>query len=275
MAKSSDRSSKMFIIYFLRFIARGLILLSAVYLYLFHRSMFISVLTNEFFHRFTPLHVIWFTLMLGMIAHLLPNTKITMSGLKCQPVTYREPEDGYDKLSLLEYVQAMNIRAWRVLLIWLCFNAVFGILCLSGIISNVELVMLSLCYYVCDLICMLFFCPFQKYMMGNRCCVNCRIFDWGHMMMYTPMIFIPGFFSWSLLFTALFVMIRWELVYARHPERFWRGSNDSIRCENCSDKMCRIKKPLVSEIDKIASSMPRPVDKLGISAEELDKEFED
>ena len=74
---------------------------------------------------------------------------------------------------------------------------------------------------------------------------------------------------------ALIVMLRWELVFARHPERFWRGSNASIRCENCKDKMCRIKKPIVSGVDKVASAMPAPVSIISATAEELESDFED
>ncbi len=275
MNKFFTKSNKMFLIYMFRLAVRVLIFIACIYGYIFHREVFVSALTNEFFSTFTPIHVLWLILMGGMILHLLPKIKMTMSGVKSRPYSYREAEGGYDRLQLFEYVNAMNIRAWKVLLLWVCFNAIFGILYLAGVMGAVELVMLSLFYYTCDLICMLIFCPFQKYIMGNRCCVNCRIFDWGHMMMYTPMLFIPSFFSWSLLFTSLIVMLRWELVYAMHPERFWRGSNATIRCENCNDKTCRIKKPLVTGIDKIASVMPRPVDKLSTSADELEKEFEE
>ena len=232
----------MFAIYMTRLVCRVLILLTVIYLYLTHKNMLRSVMTDEFFHGFTPLHVLWMILMAGMIIHLIPKVRISMSGFKSRPVNYREPEEGYDRLELLEHVQEMNIRAWKVLLIWVSFNAVFAILYLAGVIGVEELLLLTLFYYTSDLICMMIFCPFQKFLMGNRCCVNCRIFDWGHLMMYTPMIMIRSFFSWSLIFTAIVVMLRWEMVFARHPERFWRGSNASIRCENCKDKMCRIKK---------------------------------
>lgn len=272
--KMIKENNRMFVTYMARLVCRILILLCAVFMYIFRRGWFEDVLTHRFFSSFTPLHFLWAILMLGMIIHLLPNFRITMSGLKSRPHTYREPDEGYDRLQLLEYVQQMNTRAWWVLLIWVCFNAPFGILYLSGTIGSAELLMLTLFYYTSDLICMMLFCPFQKYMMGNRCCVNCRIFDWGHMMMYTPMLFIQSFFSWSLLFTALVVAIRWELTYSMHPERFWRGSNATIRCENCSDRLCRIKKPIITGIDKVASAMPSPANKLAKSAQELDSEFE-
>lgn len=269
-----DSKHKMFTIYMTRLVARIIIFIAVLIMYFFHRDWFTIVVSERFFLNFTPLHILWAILMGGMIIHLLPKFRITMSGLKSRPYTYREPENGYDKLQLFEYVKQMNIRAWRVLLLWISFNAIFGILYLCGVIGAEELVILSVFYFTCDLICMMVFCPFQKYMMGNRCCVNCRVFDWGHMMMYTPMLFIPSFFSWSLLFTSLVVAIRWELTYSRYPERFWRGSNATIRCENCQDKTCRIKKPIITGIDKFASAMPAPANKIAANAEELDSEFE-
>ena len=251
--KSKIEHNKMFFIYMLRLVCRVLILLAVVYCYFTHREMLHDIMTDHFFHGFTPLHVLWMILMAGMVIHLLP-VRITMGGFKSRPINYREPDGGFDRLSLLEYVQKM----------YLC-----------NIIGVEELLLLTLFYFTSDVICMMLFCPFQKYMMGNRCCVNCRIFDWGHMMMYTPMILIRSFFSWSLIFMALIVMLRWELLFARHPERFWRGSNASIRCENCKDKMCRIKKPIVSGVDKVASVMPAPASMIGAAAEELDGAFEE
>lgn len=86
--------------------------------------------------------------------------------------------------------------------------------------------------------------------MKNRCCVNCRIYDWGHFMMFTPMLFIRNFFSWSLFFTSVVVLIHWELLYAKHPERFWHGSNRSLQCANCKDKTCQYKKQIASRFRK-------------------------
>ena len=78
--------------------------------------------------------------------------------------------------------------------------------------------------------------------MKNKCCINCRIYDWGHFMMFTPMLFIRNFFSWSLFFTACIVLIKWEIIYAKHPERFYEGSNKNLQCQNCKDRTCQIKK---------------------------------
>ena len=105
-------------------------------------------------------------------------------------------------------------------------------------------------FFLCDYICILVFCPFQTCIMKNKCCVNCRIYDWGHFMMFTPMLFIPNFYSWSLFFTSCVVLIRWELVYAAHPERFWSGSNQILQCENCKDKTCQMKRRVRNQVVK-------------------------
>ena len=152
--------------------------------------------------------------------------------------------EGYSETELLKFVQDQNVKAWKVMLVWLSFNAIWGILYLCGVIEVADLLMLTVFYFLCDYICILFFCPFQKVIMKNKCCVNCRIYDWGHFMMFTPMLFIQNFFSWSLFFTSVVVLIRWEISYAQNPQRFWSGSNKTLQCANCKDKTCQIKKRL-------------------------------
>ena len=51
---------------------------------------------------------------------------------------------------------------------------------------------------------------------------------------------------------ALVVLIRWELVYARQPERFYYGTNTSLQCTHCKDETCQIKKHVkkLNEIPK-------------------------
>lgn len=69
-------------------------------------------------------------------------------------------------------------------------------------------------------------------------------------MMFTPMLFIRNFFSWSLFFTSAVVLIRWELVYAKYPERFWSGSNKTLQCAHCQDKTCQIKRRVTAGFTK-------------------------
>lgn len=232
----------MFKRYMLRLILRLFIAAGVLYLYLFRRVLLLSVFSFKLFAPLTPLHLVWALLMLSMLWHLRPQSALSLAGRKQFPHNYQPPAQPANRLALLEYVQRVNIRAWRVMLVWLSGNAVFALLYLYDIIGPAELLLLSTAYFVGDLVCILLFCPFQSWLMKNRCCVTCRIFDWGHFMMYTPMLLIRSFFSWSLFFTACVVLLHWEITYARYPERFWPGGNAALSCANCSDKLCRIKK---------------------------------
>ncbi|MBE6032509.1 MAG: hypothetical protein E7224_04875 [Clostridiales bacterium] len=237
-------STLMFKKYFARFIFRLAVFCVVFYFYLFHADWFWDMIHTPVLGPVSAFHAIWAVFMGIMIIHIFPLKHLSMAERKSLQETYKENTGKYTKAELFDFVQQSNIRAWKVMLAWLSFNAIFGVLYLLDVIDQKDLFMLTVFFYLSDLICMLFFCPFQSFFMKNRCCVNCRIFDWGHFMMFTPMLFIRDFFTWSLFFTSLVVLIRWELIFAKYPERFWLGSNKSLRCENCTDKMCRIKKPL-------------------------------
>ena len=189
----------------------------------------------------TPINVLWLVFMGIMVAHIFPSKRLSMAIRKSNGNEYI-PSDDYSELELAKFYQIQNIRAWQVMLVWLLFNCVFGILYLCGVLNEADLLMLTVFYFLCDYICILFFCPFQSFIMKNKCCVNCRIYDWGHFMMFTPMLFIKNFYSWSLFVTSCIVLINWEIKYAKHPERFWSGSNVRLRCVNCEDKICQMKK---------------------------------
>ena len=248
MNLSFVKNNRMFIAYFLRWLFRVAVFLSVLAVDIFRPDLMTMFTEFRLVGPVTLVTVLWALLILKMVIHMLPGPRQTMGMRKSLSETYREPEESFDRLELLEYVQHMNVKAWQVMLVWLIFNSIFGLLYLLGILDAKELILLSIFYYACDTTCMIMFCPFQSFIMKNHCCVSCRIFDWGWFMMFTPLLFIRGFFSWSLFFMSCIVLIRWEVIYARHPERFWRGSNTAIRCENCQDRICRIKKPLRAAI---------------------------
>ena len=229
--------------YKIGFTFRLSVFIITVIAYIFYREELYGFVSRPIRFGITPLHILWLVFMITMLSHLFPTEKLPMSLRKYLQKTYIA-EEGYSELELLQFVQKQNQRAWIVMLVWLCFNAIWGLLYLAGVIDNAALLMLTVFYYLSDYICILFYCPFQSHIMKNKCCVNCRIYDWGHFMMFTPMLFIRDFFSWSLFFTSLVVLIHWEIVYAKHPERFWSGSNRILQCKNCNDKTCQAKRKM-------------------------------
>lgn len=240
------RKTQALTFYLVKLLFRLLVFGTVLGFYLFDRKELTRVIHQPFFHEITLLHLVWAFFMLIMIAHLVPNNRLTMAWQKARESVYRPVQD-YDENKMFRYAQMQNIGAWKVMLVWLSFNAVFGALYLLGVIQSSELLMLSVFYFLSDYICILFFCPFQTFLMKNKCCINCRIYDWGHFMMFTPMLFIKNFFSWSLFFASVVVLIHWEVNYSRHPERYWEGSNLTLRCSNCKEQTCQIKKRIAQK----------------------------
>lgn len=230
--------------YLISLIFRVLVFAAIFIVYIQERSNLLYLLRHPLLGNISSMHILWLIFMIIMLMHIFPGNKLTMALRKAEKEEFVPIKD-YSRLELLEYVQGQNQKAWMVLLVWLLFNCIFGILYLLNVIGEVDLLMLTVFYFLCDYICILFFCPFQTFIMKNRCCVNCRIYDWGHFMMFTPMVFIKDFFSWSLFVTSVVVLIRWEIVYAKYPERFWSGSNQKLKCANCKDKICSIKGKLI------------------------------
>ena len=236
--------------YMWNFAMRIVIFLAVFTVYITDKNLLMDLALQPITMGITPMHLLWLLFMCTMILHLFPNQKLTMALRKIKEPEYR-PVEVIDPEALLGFVKNQNARAWMVMLVWLVFNGIFGVLYVFEIIGIADLLMLTVFFYLCDYICILIYCPFQHLIMKNRCCVNCRIYDWGHFMMFTPMVFIRNFFSWSLFFTAVVVLLNWEITYAKHPERFYYGTNQSLQCANCKDKICTVKRKVMRQKDAI------------------------
>lgn len=65
-------------------------------------------------------------------------------------------------------------------------------------------------------------------------------------MMFTPLFFVRRSYAWSLLALSVALLIRWEITFFRHPERFSENTNAYLHCKNCTEKLCAHKKQLTS-----------------------------
>lgn len=235
--------TKMMTRYIVKLVFRLAVFVSVMLFYIVDKPRMYQLMTTPIYLGISPIHVLWLVFMVIMILHIFPIDILSMA-LRKEKEVHFVPVKDYSELELLRFVKDQNAKAWMVMLIWLSLNAVIGFLYLFNVLDDADLLMVTVFFFLCDYVCILFFCPFQKYVMKNKCCVNCRIYDWGHFMMFTPMLFIRNFFSWSLFFTSLVVLIHWEIIYANHPERFWSGSNKTLQCAACKDKTCQIKNGL-------------------------------
>lgn len=235
--------------YIVKFAIRIAVFLTILLLYLFQYDALAQALSDAINNVISPLHILWLMFMIMMLRHLLPRHKATMALLKGES-EYYHPVPNYAQEELDSYIHTQNRRALLILILWIAVNSIFGVLHASSIMKDVDLFMLTIFYFLCDYICILIYCPFQALIMQNKCCVNCRIFDWGHFMMFLPMLFIPSAFTWSLFFMSLIVLLRWEWIVAKHPERIWSGSHKRLQCANCTDKTCQIKTKLNPDFRK-------------------------
>lgn len=158
----------------------------------------------------------------------------------------------YQKSGKTELVVEDNNAAVLAGLLWLVLNSIFGAFHMMGMLDDDFMLLLCCAYSVCDIICILFFCPFQTWFFRNKCCSTCRIYNWDYAMMFTPLFFVKRLYAWTLLALALGLLFRWEITFFKYPERFSVSTNDYLQCSNCKEKLCRHKKqlqPLWNRID--------------------------
>ena len=225
-------------IYFARLIGRCLALIGCFLLCFLSPDSFSVLPRLEFFRRFSPLHLLWVIWMLDMISQLVPaKNDIALGSKKLFRQYFRPSALKQDLKGLKRYIISTTRSAYKIFIIWALLITVLGFLHSHGIIGDIFLFMVSAVFYVCDLICVLIWCPFRL-LLKNRCCTTCRIFNWDHLMMFTPMLFVHGFYARSLLLMAIIVFLAWELSVVLHPERFWFQSNETLQCAHCTDQLC-------------------------------------
>lgn len=225
--------------YMSRFIFRLAVLIIILAMY-FDGSEAFGILNGfDFFRQLTLLHAIWIIWISSMIIQVVPTGNLVSIGSQKQfAVHYIYTESSRLPEALKYHTRKNNIGAVRVLLLWLALTAVIGVLKKASVIDSRLLLVIITIFYVCDLICVLFWCPFREWIMKNRCCSTCRIFNWDYFMMFLPGIFCKGFFTLSLFAMSLVTLAIWEIYNMKYPERFWEGSNDAIKCRNCTEYLC-------------------------------------
>ncbi len=195
---------------------------------------------NNFFRRLSLLHVLWGVWLADMLAQIVPATKavVALGSQKSFKVHFRKAHSPITPDALSKRMAKATLRAYVVFAVWAVLIIGLGVLHSKKILSDLALFWLTCCFYVCDLICVLFWCPFRHFIMKNRCCTTCRIFNWDHLMMFTPLIYVGGFYCTSLVVLSVVVFLVWEWTAFRHPERFDEGTNQALKCSECTDRLC-------------------------------------
>ena len=194
----------------------------------------------------TPLTLVWAALIVSLLLRFFPSR---LESLGCQKeFSARFRPTG--RFPAPEEVRQADRGALWVLLSWIALNALFFLAYGLKWVNARFLVCLAGFYGVCDIVCILFFCPFQSWMMRNRCCTTCRIYNWDYLMLCTPLLGIRGPLPVSACALALLLAVRWELTYRRRRERFFVSSNNALRCDQCQEHLCRYKRAIASRLGR-------------------------
>lgn len=236
--KNNKGTSELRKIYFLRLAGRIIVLLATALLYVFDKESFNVADGWNFFSRFSLLHLLWGIWIWDMILQLIPvKAHISIGSQKVFLSLFRPIKEKINYKNLKQYIKDTTASAYKVMVIWMLLTVAVSILHLSRVIDTGMMVLMSTFFYVCDLICVLIWCPFRL-IMKNKCCTTCRIFNWDHLMMFLPIISVNSFYSWSLVTLSFIIWVIWELCVLLYPERFWENSNMALRCSDCTDKLC-------------------------------------
>lgn len=225
-------------LYFARLAGRVVVLALVLFLYFYDRAQFQVLRGWNFFRRFSLLHILWLIWVVDMVYQLFPiRGYISLGSQKLFRMRFRPIAEAVNYQALKEHIIITTKAAYKVFLLWGGLIAVLAVLYFTHVIHAVTVFLISVVFYVCDLICVLIWCPFRL-IMRNRCCTTCRIFNWDHLMMFSPYLMIPGAYTTSLLLMAFAVWVVWEGCVMMYPERFWEKSNLALQCSECTDKLC-------------------------------------
>ena len=185
-------------------------------------------------------HFLWGIGMLEMALVFFPRIA---PGASCGRVYNRHYIPAHhDPVRIRKQVRQSNHRLWGVIALWLLCLACLGSALWLKLIERVHMVFAAASCSLLDQLFVNLGCPLRSWIMKNKCCTTCRIYSWGFAMMFSPLLFIPSFWTYSLVAVAACILIRWEIAYARHPERFSEISNKALRCSRCANPCRRVEK---------------------------------
>lgn len=243
MSKKNGYLSLLYIYHYLKLAFRTALFTCALILYIVNRVDGSTLPFGELGSHPVFWWGLWVLFIVEMVFRIFPSRLETIG---CQKQLKRNyVPTGEEK---------PNLTPWRatlsLVIAWVLLNSLFGVLYFTDVIDGGILVLISLLYSVCDVVCILFFCPIRDWFLKNKCCTDCRIYNWDYAMMFTPFVFIPHPYTWSLLILSLVLLTIWEIMYRRYPERFAKNTNASLACQNCKEKPCRHKRRISRILQK-------------------------
>lgn len=177
---------------------------------------------------------LWLGIVLWFITAMLPRKNEKMASGKRWRKNFTKGEIKLELIRTLalESTKKVYKSQWLYLILLFGFYFIFIILRLSFWWA----IVFTLWAGVVDAWCMTIWCPYRNWLVKNKCCNNCRIFNWGYLMATLPLLAVPSFWTYSIVALALAIFIQWEFLHLKFPERFYEISNRSLQCINCPGK---------------------------------------
>lgn len=144
----------------------------------------------------------------------------------------------FSEVLLSKKIHQQNKRSLLIFLLYFSILTAIGVFIINvNSIRNEYIYIIFLLINLGDYFCILVWCPFRSLVLKNICCNNCRISNWDRLMKFYILIFIPSFYSITLVLLGLIIFFVWEYKHYIHPERFYLVSNKSLTCNTCQYHM--------------------------------------
>ena len=156
------------------------------------------------------LPVIFIYFIFDCMTVLIPNIIKYIPSVKHFQKNYKESKD-YDKNKLIIIKRDSNLRALVTFILYFGALTIIGLLYLR--IDEIEVMHIYLIFALlnlADYICILFWCPFRSIILKNNCCYTCRITNWDRLMKFYILIFIPSFYTITLVILGILIFVIWE-----------------------------------------------------------------
>jgi hypothetical protein len=216
-----------------KLITKGLLFLIALVIVSFNSHTLLAVLTYRltFFKVF---HIFWLIVVLLLLKRLFPSLNRKLSSGKAFARHFSPRQlDAQRREERLGAAKGQADRgAFQSAVYWLLVVAAIGVLRAAGVFDLAWLIVITLFFVFMDQFCVSVWCPF-KWLTKVKCCNACRINNWGYAMAFSPLLFYPSFWTYSLVVLSLIVVAQWEYLYLRHPGRFFESSNEKLLCKHC------------------------------------------
>ncbi len=180
----------------------------------------------------------WSFYMLGTVWLLIPAFSLRVSSGKLFLRHFRPSVTADRREAVFASTRKANRAALRAAAFWIGILSLVGALHFFVFKGALFILMTVVFFYFFDEFCINVWCPFRAWIVRSKCCHTCRIHSWGRFMIVSPLLFLPSFWSCSLVAASLIVLGQWEYLHSRHPERFSEISNRNLQCRECTSPTC-------------------------------------